>query len=95
MSTRPGDTTAGAQQFDERYFVASSWTLMRRRFMRHRLALIGGVVLAVIYLLAIFADFSPYPGAICATRSTCTRRLPKCDWCTKAACARRSYMACR
>ena len=44
-------------QRDESYFVASSWTLMRRSFVRHRLALIGGVALAVIYLLAIFADF--------------------------------------
>ena len=56
MSTRQEETVAGAQQLDERYFIASSWTLMRRRFVRHRLALIGGVVLAVIYLLAIFAD---------------------------------------
>ena len=35
---------------------------MRRSFMRHRLALIGGVVLAVIYLLAIFADFFSVSG---------------------------------
>ena len=57
MSTGHEETAAGAQQLDERYFVASSWTLMRRRFLRHRLALIGGVVLTVIYLLAVFADF--------------------------------------
>ena len=62
MSTRQADA-AGARRFDdERYFVASSWTLMRRRFMRHRLALIGGVVLGVIYLLAIFADFFAVSG---------------------------------
>ena len=61
MSTR--QAAAGARRFDdERYFVASSWTLMRRRFMRHRLALIGGVVLGVIYLLAIFADFFAVSG---------------------------------
>ena len=59
---RQEEAAAGAQQLDERYFVASSWTLMRRSFMRHRLALIGGVVLAVIYLLAIFADFFSVSG---------------------------------
>ena len=65
MSTRQAGA-AGARRArrldDERYFVASSWTLMRRRFMRHRLALIGGVVLGVIYLLAIFADFFAVSG---------------------------------
>ena len=62
MSTRHEDTAAGAQQLDERYFVASSWTLMRRKFLRHRLALIGGVVLIVVYLLAVFADFLAVSG---------------------------------
>ncbi|MDE0227436.1 MAG: hypothetical protein OXJ62_01105, partial [Spirochaetaceae bacterium] len=61
-STRGEDTAAGAQQLDERYFVASSWTLMRRKFLRHRLALIGGVVLTVVYLMAVFADFLAVSG---------------------------------
>ena len=42
---------------DERYFVASSWTLMRRRFFKHKLAVIGVAVLVVIYALAAFAGF--------------------------------------
>ena len=62
MSTGHEETAAGAQQLDERYFVASSWTLMRRKFLRHRLALIGGVVLIVVYLLAVFADFLAVSG---------------------------------
>ncbi len=62
MITRREAAAAGSRQLDERYFVASSWTLMRRSFMRHRLALIGGVVLSVIYLLAIFADFLSVSG---------------------------------
>ena len=57
MSTRQEDAAASAQQLGGRYFVPLSWTLMRRKFMRHRLALIGGVALGVTYLLAIFADF--------------------------------------
>ena len=62
MSTLPDERAGGAQQLDERYFVASSWTLMRRSFVRHRLALIGSVVLAGIYLLAICADFFSVSG---------------------------------
>ena len=42
---------------EEHYYMASSWTLMRRRFMKHKLALIGGIILLAFYLLAIFANF--------------------------------------
>ena len=41
----------------ESYYVASSWTLIRRRFLKHRLAVIGSAVLLIIYLLAAFAGF--------------------------------------
>ena len=50
-------TTAAAEQ----YYVASSWTLMRRKFARHRFAVGSGYVLAVLYLGAAFAGFvAPY-----------------------------------
>ena len=42
---------------DERYYIASSWTLMRRRFFKHKLAVTGALVLAVIYALGAFAGF--------------------------------------
>ena len=42
---------------DERYYLASSWTLMRRRFLKHKMAVVGLAVLAVIYTLAGFAGF--------------------------------------
>ena len=36
--------------------------MMWRKFRRHKLAIVGGVVLVVLYLMAIFADFlAPYP----------------------------------
>ncbi len=35
----------------------SQWTLIRRRFMRSRLSVIGLIVLIIMYLMAIFADF--------------------------------------
>ena len=42
---------------DDRYFVASQWQLMWRKFTRHRLAIAGGAVLAVFYLFATFSEF--------------------------------------
>jgi peptide/nickel transport system permease protein len=46
---------------DERYYVASQWQMMWWKFRRHRLALVAGPGLAIIYLLALFADFvAPY-----------------------------------
>ena len=41
----------------ESYYLASSWTLIRRRFLKHRLAVIGSAILLAIYLLAGFAGF--------------------------------------
>ena len=61
MSTERIDDVAAADDrtsaAEERYYMASSWTLIRRRFLKHKLALVGGVVLLVIYFLAIFAGF--------------------------------------
>jgi peptide/nickel transport system permease protein len=46
---------------EEKYYLASQWQLMWFKFRRHRLAIIGGSILAILYLMAIFADFlSPY-----------------------------------
>ena len=43
---------------EERYYAASSWTLLRRSFFRHRLALAGGSVLALFYLVGcLFTGF--------------------------------------
>ena len=41
----------------ERYELASQWQLLRRNFLRHRAALAGLVVLALFYLVALFAEF--------------------------------------
>ena len=41
----------------EQYFVATQWQLMWRKFTRHRLAVIGGVMLAVFYLWGLFPEF--------------------------------------
>ena len=50
-------TTARAEEA-ERYYLASSWTLMRRKFFRHRMALLGGCVLLLFYFVgSLFAGF--------------------------------------
>ena len=50
-----------ADRATEQYYVASSWTLMRRKFAKHRFAVASGYVLALLYLAAAFAGFvAPY-----------------------------------
>lgn len=56
----PKSRIARRMETDE-YYIASHWTLIGRAFFRHRLAMIGLVVLSVFYFCAIFANFvSPY-----------------------------------
>jgi len=46
---------------EEKYYVASQWQLMWRKFRRHKLAIFGGTILGIFYILAMFCDFfSPY-----------------------------------
>ena len=41
----------------EKFYRASQWQLMWWKFRKHKLAMIGGVVAIIIYLIAIFAEF--------------------------------------
>ena len=46
---------------EEKYYLASQWQLMWQKFRHHKLAIIGGLILVVLYFMAIFADFlAPY-----------------------------------
>lgn len=46
---------------EERIYVASQWQLMWRKFRKHKLAMVGGVILIIFYILAIFCEFfAPY-----------------------------------
>jgi len=50
-----------ADSFEERFFIASQWSLMWWKFRRHRLAIVSGAVLLVLYVLAGFCEFiAPY-----------------------------------
>ena len=50
---RPRTRSAADQ---ERYFVASQWRMMWLKFRRHRLAMVATPVLALLYLVALFAE---------------------------------------
>jgi peptide/nickel transport system permease protein len=58
----PRNVTPGlSPQSGDRIFVASQWQLMWWRFRKHRLAVISGVVVIVLYLIALVAEFvAPY-----------------------------------
>ncbi len=46
---------------EERFYIASQWQLMWRKFKKHKLAILGSIILAIFYILAIFCEFfSPY-----------------------------------
>lgn len=60
-SVEPGIATAAGRGKrkgrERRTDVASQWRLVWWRFRKHRLALFGAIILAFIYLTAIFAEF--------------------------------------
>ncbi|NLJ86599.1 MAG: ABC transporter permease [Firmicutes bacterium] len=47
----------GQESKDHEIYVASQWTLMWRRFRKHRMAMVAGVVLICIYLTGAFCEF--------------------------------------
>jgi peptide/nickel transport system permease protein len=44
-------------EMGEQYFVASQWQLMWWRFKKHRMAMIGTVVVILLYMTALFCEF--------------------------------------
>lgn len=45
------------QKRDDKYYYASQWTLMHRKFRKHKLATAATWLLAIFYLCAIFGNF--------------------------------------
>ncbi|MBX3082341.1 MAG: ABC transporter permease [Anaerolineae bacterium] len=61
----------GAAVKDSRVQVAGQWRLIWWRFRRHKLALISGIILIVIYLVVLFAEFiAPYDPADFSSKYT-------------------------
>ena len=45
----------------EKYYLASQWQLMRWKFARHRLAVISGIFLLLVYFSILISEFlAPY-----------------------------------
>ena len=59
---QPGNASLNAEEED--LSVATQWQLIRWKFVRHKVAVISLVVIAIFYLFAAFAEFlSPYDPA--------------------------------
>ena len=49
------------REVQESYYIASHWQLMWWKFRKHRVAIIGTTVIALMYLVALFCEFlAPY-----------------------------------
>ncbi|MCM1057106.1 MAG: ABC transporter permease [Firmicutes bacterium] len=49
------------QKTNDEYYLASQWTLMGRKLKKHKLAKLSMLILLILYLGALFADFlAPY-----------------------------------
>ena len=60
-AARVGRAGGAGVERDERYYLASQWQLMWRKFRRHRLAIVGGATVLLFYAAAICAGFlAPY-----------------------------------
>jgi peptide/nickel transport system permease protein len=55
------DNTLEERPDEERIYVAPPWLLMWWKFRKHKMALISGVIIILLYLTAIFSEFvAPY-----------------------------------
>jgi peptide/nickel transport system permease protein len=55
------NTLNAKESRDEQYFQASQWQLIWWKFRKHRMAMIGGTVIILLYTCVIFCEFiSPY-----------------------------------
>jgi peptide/nickel transport system permease protein len=60
----PAAPNSSIPDAEAKILVASQWTLMWRKFRKHRLAMVGGTVTILIYLVVLFAEFlAPFPDA--------------------------------
>ncbi len=56
--------SAAAAVIGDEYASLGQWALMWKKFRKHKLAMVGGVVTAIFYLIALFAEIiAPFPTA--------------------------------
>src|SRR5512145_2385319 len=51
------DSGLTAPEIEAKVFVAPQWKLVWWKFRKHKIALFCGVIMIIIYLIALFADF--------------------------------------
>lgn len=51
------DTRTKQEKKNDKYYYASQWSLMMRKFRKHKLAMASTILLAFFYLVAIFGNF--------------------------------------
>ena len=42
---------------EEAIYMETQWQLMWRKFKKHRLAMLGGIILIILYTVGIFSEF--------------------------------------
>ena len=61
LDRRPREKVMDARTAEEKIYVASQTQLMWWKFRKHKMAIVSGILVLVLYLMAIFADFvAPY-----------------------------------
>ena len=60
MTTNLEEVVARSEE-EEKAFVATQWQLMWWKFRKHKMAMIGGALIIIFYLIAVFCEFvAPY-----------------------------------
>lgn len=70
-SARPVSARADYMESEQeaRVFVASQWQLIWWRFRRHKVAFSSGIIMLIIYLVALFPEFlAPFPPGITSAK---------------------------
>lgn len=57
VKTVPAAKREKAQEKGDKYYYASQWSLMMRKFRKHKLAMASTILLLIFYLAAIFGNF--------------------------------------
>ncbi len=83
-SETPLGSGSGPTTNDDKVVVAGPWQLMWWKFRKHKLAMLGGVMVILIYLIALFAEFVA-PFGPSTMRFTPTRRRRRFVWSTTGA----------
>jgi len=60
MTTTLEEVVARSEE-EEKAFVATQWQLMWWKFRKHKMAMIGGAIIIILYVVAVFCEFvAPY-----------------------------------